>query len=65
MIVVIPVERLHGLDFADQIGVALDELLNSVRWDLILELGKQYVLHYSLCSFHLLPNLQLTAYQQD
>lgn len=50
--VMIPLERLHGLDLADEIGVALDELLNLVWWDVIFELGEQYVLHYSLCFLH-------------
>ena len=36
---VVPVERLHGLDVMDKVGVALDELINLVRWDVIFELG--------------------------
>lgn len=52
VMMMIPLERLHGLDFADETGVALYELLNLVRWDVIFELGEQYVLHYSLCFLH-------------
>lgn len=55
----VPVEILHGFDERDEAGVAIDELLQLLRRQILLELRNDHVLHDLLRLRHLACDLAL------